>query len=139
MRSTSITPVSLSTFSMAEYLNGIYETNTEHSFYFTNGNEKDQYATKLVSLITEAIEHRKELRRTEDDQYNACYRIMIHDYGLSINTDALFMPAKSKKNNRNNRKSPNPSPVKLNKKPRIAEMGTSSRFSSHTIDPGMRN
>ncbi|GFQ86270.1 nucleic-acid-binding protein from transposon X-element [Trichonephila clavata] len=100
-------------------------------YYFTSENEKEQYASKLVTLLADGVELNENLTRMEADRKNIFTNRISQRFAIPINNDTPFTPVKARKNNR---KSPTPPPEIVNKKPRITATETSNKFNNLTID-----
>ncbi|GFQ68766.1 hypothetical protein TNCT_160211 [Trichonephila clavata] len=99
-------------------------------YYFTSENEKEQYASKLVTLLADG-ELNENLTRIEADRKNIFTNRISQRFAIPINNDTPFTPVKGRKNNR---KSPTPPPEIANKKPRITATETSNKFNNLRID-----
>ncbi|GFQ96203.1 hypothetical protein TNCT_211651 [Trichonephila clavata] len=96
-------------------------------YYFSSENEKEQYASKLVTLLADGVELNENLTRMEADRKNR----ISQRFAIPINNDTPFTPVKGRGKSS---KSPTPPPEKVNKKPRITATETSNKFNNLTID-----
>ncbi|GFR01508.1 hypothetical protein TNCT_225501 [Trichonephila clavata] len=92
-------------------------------YYFTSENEKEQYASKLITLLADGVELNNNLTRIEADHKNIFTNRISQRFAIPINYDTPFTPIKGRKTNS---KSPTPPPEKMNKKPRTNATETSN-------------